>query len=129
MEAKHQILHLKGILIFLILVLLDQIILKEQLIMYINKCQDLVDLEQIEIKIFKITDYSTILNIEAGQMLTHQFKLREIQILEPLEVEEERIQIQVVNQISKETYSQIHTTMDKATLQNSNITSNKITQC
>jgi hypothetical protein len=89
-----------------------------------------VDSEQIEIKIFQITDYSITRNTAADSTLIRPCRPKGTLILVPWEAEVAKILIQAVSQ-TKVTYSQIHTTMvkDKATLPNSNITSNKITQC
>jgi len=87
-----------------------------------------VDSEQTEIKIFQITDSSTILNTAADSTLIPPSRPKGTQTLVLWEAEVAKIQIQAASQ-TKETYSQTHTKMVKATLPNSNITSNKITRC
>jgi hypothetical protein len=88
-----------------------------------------VDLEPTEILTFLKIDFLIIHNIEVDKAMTQQYKPKEIQISAHLEVEVVKIQTRVENRINKVIYLQTHMILVKAMHQNSNITSNKITQC
>jgi len=97
--------------------------------MLINRCQDQVGSERTETQTFPTIGFLTILNTEVASTQIQPCKRKEIQTSVLSGEEVAKTQTLQVNLTSKETYFLTHMTTIKAMHQNSNITSNKTTQC